>query len=238
MSKIYYPLILIFFLLSACKKDKEERIRRSYSLDEFDTIQLHNSFDVFLIEDSVFSVEAEGSKSDLDKLEIAVENKTLNIKNLKKLKWTSPKGNPIALYIKSKPLKEVHANETCDIRTINPISSDEFGLILKSKANTADLQLNGNIFYYWNNFPCGGKLTLSGQVNELKIWNTAIMSVDAQNLITNYALVENNSQGVCKVNVLNRLDYKIDGLGDIHLYGSPPEIIQKPSSSSGRLIVF
>ena len=79
---------------------------------------------------------------------------------------------------------------------------------------------------------------MSGKTEELKIWNTAIMSVDAKNLVTEYALVENDSKGVCEVNVTNRLDYKIKGKGDIHLYGNPPEINEGEVSSTGKLIFF
>lgn len=238
MSKFITYLFLGMLLLMSCQKEEDEKINRVLALNPFDTIELNNSFDVFLIEDSVFYLEAFGTKSNLDKLDIKVEGQSLIISNTKRLKWTSPKGNPIKLKIHSKPLKRVNANETCYIQSLNPISSKEFGIVLQSKANTAELDLNCEVFYYWNNFPCGGKLSLRGQVDELKLWNTAIMTVDAQNLLCNYALVENSSQGNCTVNVLNRLDYKINGSGDIRVYGSPGEINQLPSSSSGRLILY
>ena len=119
---------------------------------------------------------------------------------------------------------------------MSPITSTEFGLVLTGKSNQANLELNGNIFYYWNNFPTGGKLTLSGKTEILKIWNFDLMSVDAKNLTSKYAIVENSSKGDCAVTVLNKLEYKISGEGNIQLYGEPSEIIETGLFSTGRLI--
>ncbi len=104
------------------------------------------------------------------------------------------------------------------------------------KANQANLELACNSFYYWNNFPTGGKLTLTGAVDILTLWNTAIMSVDAKELTARSALVDNSSKENCEITVLEKLEYSISGVGDIHLYGSPREIIENEISSSGRLI--
>jgi len=91
-------------------------------------------------------------------------------------------------------------------------------------------------FYYWNDFPCGGLLTLSGKAESLKLWNYAILSVDAKYLTAKTAIVENNSQGDCTVNVGEKLNYSITNKGNINLYGSPTEIIEGVLNSSGQLI--
>ena len=85
----------------------------------------------------------------------------------------------------------VMASGGCDIKTSNPITSNEFGLVLMGKVNHANLELDCNNFYYWNNFPCGGNLTLYGKTNILDLWNFAIMSIDAKNLIAQNAKIEN-----------------------------------------------
>ncbi len=238
MNKTVLLTLLVFVFFTTCKKEADEQTSKVFTLAPFNTVELDNSFDVFLIEDSSFTTEVRGPMNMVKHIEVKSEGGILKIKSNKKLKWTNPKGNPIQLYIKSKPLHMVFANETCSIENLNPITSKEFGLILGSKANTANLRLNCNTFFYWNNHPCGGKVTLTGRTKELKLWNTAIMSIDATNLLTDFALVENSSQGVCAVRVLEKLEYKINGSGDIHVYGNPPEILQKESSSSGKLIVY
>jgi hypothetical protein len=228
-------LLTFLFLLSSCEK---ENMVTSVILnpDPFSEIELNSSFDIFLIEDSIFSLEITGYAENVANIHFVVEDSVLKIYNERKYSWTTPAKNKTEIYIRSNSLNKVTATEACRIHTLTPITSQEFGLILGNKTNEASLELNCNTFYYWNNNPCGGKLTLYGKSKKLKIWNCAIMSVDAKDLITEYAHIENNSRGDCQVTVLDKLEYSIGGTGNIYLYSSPKEIIQNNISSSGRLI--
>lgn len=237
MKKQFQILILIALVFASCNKEEDEIISRSYTLESFDTIQLNDFFDVYLTEGPSFKMEVKASKAFMDHIEFNVVNNELSINNTKRLKWTNPKNNAVSLYITSNGLKEVHANETCNIKTLNPITTTEFGIILKSKANFAELDFDNETVYYWNNHPCGGKLILRGQAKELKIWNTALMTVEAQNLVCEKVLVENRSKGNCSVNASERIEYLIDGEGDIEVFGRPNELVQKSPNSGGQLII-
>ncbi len=231
-------LYLVLLTLFSCSKENETEVRILKDLGTFGEVILNSAFEVILIQDSVDYVEIVTVESLKNEIKVTLENEVISFVNNKRFKWTNPENNIPTLYIHCSEFKKIEANESCNFTTPAPITSKEFGIVLKDKANYAHLQLNCETFFYWNNFPTGGKLTLSGTAKELKIWNTAIMSVDAKNLVTEYALIENNSNGICEVNVSNRLEYKIEGKGDIHLYGNPPEIIQNELSSTGRLIQF
>tara|TARA_R110000737_G_scaffold17130_1_gene34563 strand:+ start:228 stop:944 length:717 start_codon:yes stop_codon:yes gene_type:complete len=232
----YISLLVFGIILFSCKKNNPEGTIYT-DLNAFSEIELSSNFDVYLIEDSVFSIEIKGFEKSISKVEYFIESDILKVDNKQKYKFTRPKTNKVTLYIHSKPLRKLTSNETCFIRTVNPITSDEFGLIFKSKANFAELDLAGNIFYYWNTFPCGGKLTLKGTTNQLKLWNTAILSVDAKGLTANYAVVENSSKGLCEVNVINKLEYSLLGDGNIDLYGNPPIKTEVAKTGKGELIV-
>ena len=231
---IILVLILIGLSLVGCKKDENEIIEQ-HSLSAFHTLDLNDAFEVELLEQNEFAIEIQGAESFVKAVDFKIQDSVLAISSNKKLKWTSPGDNQIKIIVKGMGLKLVNANESCIITSLNPITTREFGIILKSKANTANIQVDNDVCYYWNNFPCGGKLTLSGRCRELKLWNTAIMSVDASSLLCEYALVENDSKGDCSINVSNRLDYKIAGEGNIILFGNAVAIDQG-SSNSGRLI--
>jgi hypothetical protein len=205
----------------------------------FDKVELQDSFEVFLIEGNEFSIKVSGDQEVIKGVDFYLEDSTLIISNKRKLKWLTPTKNSIKIYITSMPLKVVRAHQTCYISTVTPITSEEFGLEFHSKANEANLELNGNIFYYWNNFQCGGKLTLSGNTDILKLWNFAAVTVDAKNVQARYAIVENSSTGDCIVNVSERIDYAIKGKGNISLFGSPTEINETEMfESTGQLIVY
>ena len=228
-------LVVIFLVIFSCEKNNEI-VTVQKDLPVFEEIVLRSVFIVYLVQDTVYSIKITGNEDFVEKIYFSVEDKVLNIKNEFNLKWLRPKDNKVSLYISADSLKKITAAETCYIETVNAIKSDEIGLIFNGKLNQAQLELDCNIFYYWNNFPCGGKLTLTGYSNYLKIWNCALMSVDAGNLSTDNALVENSSEGICKIHVINKLEYSIYGEGDIHLYGTPNEIIAREITSTGKLV--
>jgi hypothetical protein len=236
VNRKYISFFAIAVLLLGCKKNNPE-VTTSINLEPFSEIQINSSFDIQLQEDSIFYVEIKGHQKSVESIHLSLKDEVLRIENTLKNKFLSPKTNKVSLIIHSKPLKLIQADETCFISTINPITSDEFGLIMKSKGNNANLELNAKSFYFWNNYPCGGRLILRGQTDQLKIWSSAIFAVDAKNLIAKYAFVDNNSKGNCIVNVTDALEYAIKSEGNIEAYGSPALVIKKEGSGSGQFIL-
>ncbi|MFA7273692.1 MAG: DUF2807 domain-containing protein [Crocinitomicaceae bacterium] len=232
--------LIAFFALSifltACQKNNPEGIITT-PLADFHEIEINSNFDVYLVEDSVFFVEIHGHEKTIQKVTCTVESEVLTIDNLQKQKFTHPKSNKVTLYIHAKQLTKVSANETCQLKTVNAIHTTSFTYTAKSKANFADLEVNCTDFAYWNNFPCGGKITLRGTTNLLKIWNTAIMSIDAKGLTSSYAYIENSAKGLCELNVTNKLEYKLLGDGNIDVYGAPSEINELAKTGKGTLIL-
>jgi hypothetical protein len=232
-----YCVYLVFLpVVFSCEKDNTRDTIDYKILTPFDKIELYSVFHVYLKQDTVFSIRVVGNKEYIDGVEFTIENGILSFYNETKWMWLRPEDNEIELHISADSVKKVSAYETCLIETVNPIITYEFGLELGYKYNEANLELNCHTFYYWNDFPCGGKLTLKGNTRELKLWNFALMSVDAANLTTDYALIDNYSQGDCRAFVKDILEYSIHGKGNIYLYGEPNQIIAKEITDSGKLI--
>ena len=234
MKYILYILLILSIVTVSCSKE-ENRKTSFKKLNSFNKIIVNSTFDIYLVEDTCFSIEINANTDIISNISYVIEEETLTLDNSTKFKWLSPKDNQVDVYIHSKGLSLVEMNQTSHLKTLNPIVSNSFGLVLKSKSNQATLDLDCNSFYYWNNFPCGGKLTLRGKVNNLKIWNFAIFAVDAKDLIAKKAIVENNSQSDCIVNVTEHINYSIRNSGNIYLYGNP-SINKGELSSSGKLI--
>ena len=230
-------LIIIGFILVmiSCKKDEVKTIQYN-ELSAFNKLDVRSPFVVFLAEDSVYYIEVTGYENETDNLIFTVTDSTLKITNNAGFKFVTPRRNRIKVIVHSPPLKMVMI-EDCILRTLKPVTSvNGFGLVFSGKACEAFLELNCKELYYWNNFPCGGKLKLTGNTEILKLWNFAIAGVDAENLSTGFAEVKNSSKGDCSVNVNDRLVYSITGEGNIHLWGNPSEVIQLEMTSDGRLI--
>ena len=207
------------------------------SLNEFDSIQFNSVFDVTLIQDTFNAIKIVGADKILKKITIKIENNTLTLHNDYHGKWMHPQHNKIKIYLTVNKVNFIQANETCNIKTSNTLVTDDLLVILSSKLNEATLDLNCNRFSYWDNFPCGGKLTLSGNTDKLAIWNGALMAVDAYQLNANDVYCENQSKGSCKIKSLQLFKYKIKGEGNIYLTGNPSTIVDEEDNAKGELII-
>ncbi len=230
-------LLIGFLLLFACKKDNIDRREINVKLQKFNVIDVNSTFDVFLTQDTAFSLKIVGEEKFVNDVVYQVNDNVLSLSVNSGSLWLSPKRNKISVFINCDSLKLLNVNETSMIKTLTPIVTHEFGMIMNGKLNEAELDLAGDVFYYWNIHPCGGKITLKGDVNVLKLWNVGLMEIDALNLTTSAALIENKSKGSCSINVIDKLEYRISGEGNIYLKGNPAEIIENELSSTGRLIV-
>jgi hypothetical protein len=231
----YFSILFCFILLISCEK---KEVRKIVALEQFDKIELHDFFDVFLIQDTVCKLEILASPKIVNKVNYVIENGTLIINNSYKRNWNHPKSNKVKLYIHVVALKGLNAQETCNIQSVNTLLGDEIGVVLESKLNQVNLDLNCTTFYAWNNFPCSGKITLSGQVQQLKLWTDALIAVDAKNLKATNALVVTKSKGKIEVNVSAFFDYSIIGNGDIELYGNPTNLLNSGVVGTGKLIIL
>lgn len=235
MKHQYILFSSFLLLLLSCKKEFTS-LTKTYELDHFDTLTLNSVFDVQLIQDTVNVIELTGAARILEKVTIENNNGHLKLKNTYRGKFLHPKNNKINIRLHTDGIRFIKANETCFIHNVTPLTGDEIGLVMAGKLNEANLVINCRTFYYWNNFPCGGRITLSGAVNSLKIWNYALMAIDAKGLICQHALVENSSKGDCWVNCLEQLTCAIRGNGHIYLWGNPPSVTITEQNSMGKLI--
>ena len=229
-------ILLICLLFSACKKSEDDKVSIEKTLSSFTILNLQSSFDVYLVQDTLFKIIIEGDEKIVTKINLSYNDSILTIKNDAKLSWLSPKNNKIKLTIHLNGLKKIIADETCYITSQNTLKADELGIIMSSKLNEADLTIDCNTFYYWNNQPCGGRLRLHGRTYQLKVWNFALMAVDAADLNADRVLVENSSKGDCRVKALSEIEYSIFGEGNIYLYGNPNSINLKEITSTGKFI--
>lgn len=203
----------------------------------FSEIVLSSSFDVVLTQDTTYSIRFEAAEVFFGALRYEIKEGVLQVYSEASPRWRNPEAAKPKVYITSNRPRLIKALETCNITSTNPIISDEFGLIMASKLNHADLELNCRIFYYWNNHPCGGRIRLRGQTEQLKIWNYAIMAVDASNCESDYALVENHSKGAVSVWANEKFEYRLSGSGNIELKGNPSILNEiAPADGSGQLI--
>lgn len=239
IRNVYFIILLcigIHFICTSCGKGDDEVMVQKFDLPAFDSLVLDAVFDVEIVEDEHFSLQITGTEEVIQDLTYTVQNNKLTITNSNSKLWTHPKNNPPILLISGNGLTQIRVTETCNIKTLNTITTPSFGILLGGKLNIADLTLDCKNFYYWNISPVGGRLTLKGKTDNLAIYNGALMEVDANEFPCDVATVYNGSKSDVHVFVRQRLDYSIAGTGNIYLSGHPGEIVAGDLYSTGRLI--
>jgi hypothetical protein len=236
VMKIYIYTFCAVLFLASCQKEgvisgNEEKTT------EFSKIEVDGSFDILLSDDSVFSVQFEADRAFFDALSFEVRDGILRISDGKSPRWRNPEAKKPLVRIHGHDLREIKLLETCFLKSETPIKSDELGLVAVSKLNMADIEIDCRVFYYWNSHPCGGEIKVRGTTDELKIWNFAIMKVDASACRTRYAWVENSSKADVLVDVQEQIDFAIGGKGNIYVKGNPEKVVElKPATDEGELI--
>lgn len=230
-------VLVLVLLLGGCSKYKQ-RVSKDVDLNAFHTIQLEDSFVIELMESNGNSMQIEAAEAYLDDVSFTVQDSVLIIDNKAKNKWLHPKNNKIKLKISCEQLKKIVAYQSCDIKTIEPITTYEFGIIIGGKVNMADLEFANSIVYCWNYIPCGGTLTFRGSAETLKIWSNAIMTVDAKKLQVKNAYVEHKGKNDLWITVSDYLKYTLTANGNIHCYGNPLTIDEVEDSGEGQLMLY
>lgn len=231
--KIFFILILSF----ACSKEKNLIVSEKINLSYFSHIVLNSPFNINLTKDSTNSLVITSAKRFISSIQQRIENDTLYLSCENKSRWLYPNNNSILIDIHYTDIREVVANETCEIITKTPIQTEKFNLVLKNKANSATIDLLTSEFTYWNNAPCGGELKLTGKTNSMAIWNFALMKVDARMLKCTNAIIENNSTGDCTATVIGELKYGISNIGNIRLTQNPNSLVEQFKTGTGEIII-
>jgi hypothetical protein len=231
---LLFLLVLSTALYTSCKK--KDVVSHNLAFEQnFDTLIFNDPFEVELIQDSSDKIEIIGYEPFVSNIETSYKNNTMTVSKRPAMAWLFPNKNKILLKIHVSHISRIVANETCYIRSVSPLIGNELGLILKSKLNQADLNVQCTTFYFWNNFPCGGTLNLTGSCQELKLWNYALMQVDATALLANIPRVENDSKGDMHLRCLESIFFKISGEGNIKVYGNPSNVYDLGCTGSGKL---
>lgn len=235
--RIKLPLLLVVLIVFSCSKE-QKIAERKIKIGSFHTLTIDNRFDVILTQGTTESIEIVGHPGLIEKVFTDLDNGELRLTSNFKSAWLKPKNNRVKVYLTVVELKRINVNETGSLECANELIGEEIGLVTTGKLADVKLKLNYNTFYMWNNFPCGGKITLSGTCEELKIWNYALMQVDALELIATNSFIENYSKGDITISPQNQLTYRISGEGNIRVKGIPSFIEELGNEGTGELVYF
>jgi hypothetical protein len=244
--------ILLLFLISSlpllylscgkghecdCLKSTGDIVTETRSLNEFNKISLEDNINLFITEDSTFSVIVEAGKNLLSSIKTDVTDSCLYLKNENKCNWVRSFRKKVNVYLKCRKIKSIICSSASgNITSTDTLHLDHFQLDNWSSSGTIDLTIVAqNSSFKLHTGPAD--LNIKGTSTDNYIYAAAGGKADLRNLITDHTTVNNLSSNSCYVNVKNNLDYTITDIGDIYYTGNPV-ISSAHNSGSGKLIHF
>lgn len=232
---LYILLILILF---SCQKDKcfygtGEQGSLILSEDYFHTLEISGMFDIELVQDSVYFIEAFGGKNVIEKTEVEIKQDSAFLYNYNSCFWMRDYKRPL-LKIHFPEMKHINVYEACYIYSLDTLT-DDFGMYVRGRLAEVDLLLNNSNFYFVPYQRTGGTYVFRGKTKRLYLSSYYNAVCDASELKVQDAHVLNKSIADCKVHVDSTLKYEIYSRGNILLKGSP-QVLFDSVTSTGILI--
>ena len=244
MKKIW-PLILVSVLcFGSCKKENlcdcfkstGKIVSEERPAEAFSNIYLSDNVNLFLLQDSTYSIRVEAGKNLLPLIKTRVEEGSLYISNNNKCNWVRSYKPQVNVYVKMPGMSYLGYSGCGDITMENTFVGDSLWIDSKNGSGTVNLDLKTRICYLIiNTGPCD--VISKGSTDELQVYHNGHGMVHCENFQTFYTYVTNKNTGNCYLNIRNILLYNILWSENIYYTRIPPQK-KKKNSGSGNIIPF
>jgi Putative auto-transporter adhesin, head GIN domain len=234
-------LLLLLVILGSCEKENRfdcvkrtgQLITETRSLSGFSGIYLKDNVDVFITEDSVFSVRVEAGEHIVPLIVTEVKNNTLYIENNNRCNWARAYNKALNVYITMPKIDRITSNGSGKITGLNTISSE---VLTVETQKTGDVELWVSCKTLFSQADAWGDILLHGSVVSFSCDVKSNAFVNAQDMVANYAWIHHYGTGNCSIKMDGTIDCQLDNMGDIYCYGNPivRDILE---NGTGKLII-
>lgn len=219
-----------------CMNNTGAIIIQERTLPAFDSIEVNDYVNVFISQDTLYSVLVEAGKNIIGGIETTVNSGNLQIGNNNSCNWIRSYNKPINVYIRTPRLLKIYYNSSGNLSTLNTLTGDSLKLEVWGGCGTISLDLN----IYSGSFALQigtSDIHLTGICGIVSMYTGDFGLIDARNLSSGYAYIANKSSNDCYIQVHQELRAKIQSIGNIYYTGNPKEI-QTTIIGSGSVIPF
>ena len=195
--------------------DSKPEVTEAYDLSGFDRITIEGVYHIDVQVGEAFSVKTSGSKKEMDKIDIYVEDGAL-VLGMKDRNGQKNRG---------------HNNHGVDsVITMPALNGMEIagvasGNVRKISAQSFELEFAGV-----------GELSLSGTCVDLDLEMAGVGELNARKLKCEDVDVDLAGMGEATVYASERVDAQAAGMGQINVYGNP-EVVQKSSAFMSKVYI-
>ncbi|HYW14600.1 MAG TPA: head GIN domain-containing protein [Allosphingosinicella sp.] len=230
------PLALL--ALSAAVPAAAAAAERTYSITDFDKVQVDGPYRVTLTTGRSSSARAEGSREALDHVSIDVQGGTLRVRRNRSA-WGSPPGGgsggggggggagPVAVTLTTRDLRNasVVGSGSLDIDGAKGLRVD-LSVSGSGRLNVGSVDSDNLIVGLLG----GGRITLAGRTKQLKATVQGSGDLAASGLSADDAQIASDTAGNVAVAVMRTAKVTATGAGDVEIIGSPTCTVQAKGS--------
>lgn len=202
-----------------CVKGNGTVTTETREVDGFDKIEVSCSADVYLYQDSVFSVEIEGESNIIPYVTTKVWGNTLDIDMKNNFCYKGSKG--IDVRIGMPELRGVEVSGSSDVYGKEIWDCNDLAIDISGSGNVQFYNMEANDMTI--NISGSGDIDLAGlgTASSINMKISGSGNLDLYDFKANDVDVDISGSGTAKIHVLNQLNAEISGSGDVIYKGSP-----------------
>ena len=223
MKQILLPIVALAIIISSCNLVGGERIRgngnmktETRNISPFDGVSLSGNTDLYVKQDSVFSVRVEADENLMEYIITELDGSTLKIRSKDGANLKSSRS--IKVYVSAPSFNYFKAAGACDIFSENKITSSAAIAIDISGASDVKMELIAPKVEA--DLSGAGSLTLSGQTKDFKVDGSGSSDINCFDLQTENSVLELSGAGNADVFASVKLDVRVSGAADIKYKGN------------------
>lgn len=239
---ILKPFIISFVMtlfLTSCSAQNWEKVKgngnvitEKRSVGNFDSLGVSGSFDIFLVKGKEGDLTIKIEENLLPYLVTEVDNGKLKIKWKTGTSINTRKGVEITVAIES--IEAIGLSGSGDIVGKDVIKSDTFEVAV---SGSGDLELELDVEKMEAAVSGSGNMELKGTATNFEAAVAGSGDIDGVNLKTEKASLRVSGSGGITITVLNELDAKVSGSGNVKYKGNP-SVEDVKVSGSGTVSAF
>lgn len=230
MKRISLILLVAVFATTSCSVNcitgSGNAITQDYDATNFESIKIGGSYDLILTQDSIYSVTLTGDDNIIDRMEVEVNNGTLQIKSKDQFCFNFK--NKMILAVSAPSIQSLDISGSANITATNAIQTENFK-INSSGSTKMDLDLIANDVE--TTISGSGNISLRGSANNMRIKISGSGKMQAKDFVVNTCKVSNSGSADLVLHVTGNLDVSSSGSSKVRYLGFPASVTQSISGS-------
>lgn len=219
--------IVFIFLAISCDDtlfNAGDVITKDINIEDFNRIYVEDIFEIYLLQDTVCRIRAEGGSNLLPNLTFQVDSeKQLTINDNNSARW-SRNYDKIKLYISVDTLEWFELKAPSNVSCLDTLVSSYIHFISIDDYSDMDILLKSDFCYVVNSGVSGGNFTIRGKTDTFKFWARASYIINARDFIANKVIVKSESIGDCSIYSNEFISAEILRDGNVYYKGNPENI--------------